>query len=320
MSLYAIGRLIRIAREKANLSQQELCEGICSLSTLSKIENGIQNPTRETLKNLSERLGLDLGLFNIPVSDREAHRQAIEQEISLQIADGKDEYSDLLLEYAQLGINTNIEKQLYQFADTLLRLHTNLPESIALDEFLQAIHLTNPEFNPENPLKQFAFSHTEQLLLHQIAQLFFKTGQEEKAFQIYFDLKSFYDKEEYNELKEKLYPPILYNLSTIVGRKHDYALMVDLCTQSIDYCKERGRLRLFPYFLFNKGYGLAQLGKHADAQIYLGWAFPLFEALDKSEQAAWLSEECNKKFGYHFPVQVQLAPDRRKLFVVDDEP
>ncbi len=74
MAVYAIGRTIRAAREKAGLSQQALCEGICSLPTLSKIENGVQNPSRKTLQYISERLGIDLELFNVPVSDVEAQK------------------------------------------------------------------------------------------------------------------------------------------------------------------------------------------------------------------------------------------------------
>ncbi len=44
---------------KKNISQSELCHGICSQSQISKIEKGMIYPSSILLYQLSERLGID---------------------------------------------------------------------------------------------------------------------------------------------------------------------------------------------------------------------------------------------------------------------
>ncbi|ANC77395.1 hypothetical protein ABE65_011515 [Fictibacillus phosphorivorans] len=51
---------IRYFRKKSNISQNSLSEGICSVSYLSKIENGQNEPSEEILLLLGNRLGIDL--------------------------------------------------------------------------------------------------------------------------------------------------------------------------------------------------------------------------------------------------------------------
>lgn len=54
----AIGDLIRQHREALGLSQEQLCEGICSPVTLSRIETGGQIPSERRLRALMDRLGI----------------------------------------------------------------------------------------------------------------------------------------------------------------------------------------------------------------------------------------------------------------------
>ena len=58
MAYYTVGELIRDARERQKYSQEELSYGICTTSTLSRIENGLQVPGRKILEGLMQRLGL----------------------------------------------------------------------------------------------------------------------------------------------------------------------------------------------------------------------------------------------------------------------
>ncbi len=59
MEFYNLGIIIKELRKKKNISQSELCRGICSQSQISKIEKGIIYPSSILLYQLSERLGVD---------------------------------------------------------------------------------------------------------------------------------------------------------------------------------------------------------------------------------------------------------------------
>ncbi|TKI99596.1 helix-turn-helix transcriptional regulator, partial [Bacillus wiedmannii] len=59
MEFYDLGITIKELRVKKNISQSELCHGICSQSQISKIEKGMIFPSSILLYQLSERLGID---------------------------------------------------------------------------------------------------------------------------------------------------------------------------------------------------------------------------------------------------------------------
>ncbi|MED1862536.1 helix-turn-helix transcriptional regulator [Fictibacillus nanhaiensis] len=59
-----LGEKIRYFRKVKNLSQQEIATGICSVPYLSKIENGVTEPSEEIQHHLAERLGIRLHTTN----------------------------------------------------------------------------------------------------------------------------------------------------------------------------------------------------------------------------------------------------------------
>ena len=58
MNEFRLGTYIKKRREELKMSQEELCEGLCAVSSLSRIENNQQDPSRNLTKNLLERLGI----------------------------------------------------------------------------------------------------------------------------------------------------------------------------------------------------------------------------------------------------------------------
>ena len=55
-----MGYLLKRERLKQDKGQKEICYGICVVSYLSKIENGVVNPEPEIVKKLFERLGINI--------------------------------------------------------------------------------------------------------------------------------------------------------------------------------------------------------------------------------------------------------------------
>ena len=54
------GKIIKFYREKANLTQEQLSKGICSVTHISKIERGITEYSPEITYLLAKRLGIDI--------------------------------------------------------------------------------------------------------------------------------------------------------------------------------------------------------------------------------------------------------------------
>lgn len=56
----SVGRVIYYHRKKQNKTQEQLCQGICSITHLSKIENNSKEVNSETLELLCNRLGISI--------------------------------------------------------------------------------------------------------------------------------------------------------------------------------------------------------------------------------------------------------------------
>lgn len=57
MSNYNVGAVIRLTRQAMNISQEKLCENICSVQTLSRIENGRTSVKKSIYEQLMQRMG-----------------------------------------------------------------------------------------------------------------------------------------------------------------------------------------------------------------------------------------------------------------------
>ena len=68
MAFYLLGDCIRERRERLGVTQEELCEGICSVPTLSKIENGKQGMRLNQYIAIMERLGLPVEPLGVRVT------------------------------------------------------------------------------------------------------------------------------------------------------------------------------------------------------------------------------------------------------------
>ncbi len=90
-----IGELIRKLREKHHYSQEVLAEGICDPSTLSRIENGMQQPNIRNYRLLMERLGekewMDHPTLNADEYQAEALRREIYDDIAFHQFERLDE-------------------------------------------------------------------------------------------------------------------------------------------------------------------------------------------------------------------------------------
>ena len=58
MAHYLVGDMIYENRVVRGYSQEELCFGICSTSSLSRIENNLQVPGKKLFDALMQRLGV----------------------------------------------------------------------------------------------------------------------------------------------------------------------------------------------------------------------------------------------------------------------
>lgn len=106
MQGYNIGYYIRRIRKERGICQEVLYEGLCSRSTLHRIESGEQQPGLFVASQLLQRLGLDESSFLLPLGPQDFEISNLQKETLLP----KDRPSEQWVIPAQLISHSSILK------------------------------------------------------------------------------------------------------------------------------------------------------------------------------------------------------------------
>lgn len=122
MGVYQIGEVIRKTREGLGITQEQLCDGICSVETLSRIENGKRAPSRTNFQALMERMGKCGEKFMpfVRSSDMEIIVKAMD--INIMLARHRDEETEILLKelLEKINLRDNVNRQFVEKTQALI--------------------------------------------------------------------------------------------------------------------------------------------------------------------------------------------------------
>ncbi len=291
MSVFTYGKVIRLRRESLGISQETLADGVCSVSTLSRIENGERRPTKETMELLLQRVGLSenpMGYY----TDEESF--AIHQlKIEMQIATQENKYDDarrLYQERADRLVNpVPINRQFLLFYETILYRERFTPQA-RLKQLETAMRLTCPRYAPDRLPQVMAYS--EILTLNGIAICYSELGKSEDTIRILYHILGFYDRAVVNQ--EEVWrtgPMIYYNLSKYLGLAGRYDECVEVCEQGIRMSNLSGRASRLARIYFNCAWALLRRGASGDrekAEKYARYACYMGRAMEQPEISAFL--------------------------------
>jgi len=240
-------------REELGITQEELADGIISVASLSRIENGGRTPRKENLQSILQRLGYSDSVVN-HVSEKE------DLSIYLMRYDLRQAYimndyvkaEQLLSEFKNLsGDLSPINRQVYEEIDTLLKLNKKeISNSEALERFENALRLTCPKYTRNNLPKFLTFE--EILILNNIALRLNYEGDSDKTIQILYHIKNYYDKH-MCDIEEALRTQtmVLYNLSKFLGLAGRFDESISVCNQGIKLARDTGKCSHLAKTLYN---------------------------------------------------------------------
>lgn len=296
MENFLIGNILREYRTRLNISQEELCFDLCAVSTLSRIESGMQVPGRKLIEALFSKMGISR---SVPITKVDFQRENIEYKINDMIATGKFDIFDLLEEYKNCGEDlTFLEEQFYLFYKTMAEDFFNHDSVKALENYVKALKLSIKDYELDKLPNARLLTKTELMILNNIARIKYFLNQKDKAIELMEFLKSYFEKGIMSEEeKAKNYPVILHDLENWYGMANQNEKVLELCNIGIDICIHYGKLTSFPYQIFNKGYALVKLGKLEEGKENLKLAFEIFKAVKANDDIEygkkWLKENMN---------------------------
>lgn len=127
-----IGNFIKKARKKLGVTQEELCEGVCSISYLSKIENNQIIPNDYYVKEIMEKLDIDEIVYTNSLKEKTYLKRVLNATFYMN----KKELQDIYDEINEIEHNTLINL-------CKLGYHIYFEKDEALDYIMMLEHLLN---------------------------------------------------------------------------------------------------------------------------------------------------------------------------------
>lgn len=196
MENFLLGDFIRQRRLDLGLTQEEVCCGICSPVTLSRLENNHQTPGRTRINAILQRLGLPDDRYYAPMSRHAQELEALKQQIlACNAPDPMDtdahveEGFERIARLERLASpEDRLTRQFILRAKALLgRLDGRYSPGQLQEMLLQAIRITVPRFDTDQ-IEQFLYTSDEIRIINQIASARSTAGDYPAAEHIYHQL------------------------------------------------------------------------------------------------------------------------------------
>lgn len=300
MAIFQLGAIIRYRREQLGISQEELADGICSVPTLSRIENGERMPTKNHYEMLMQRLG-----YSDMSMDFFANKKAFqlhELKTRLRFAYMSNDFplaKTYLEEFDRLLDDpTKIDEQFSVLYHTLLPKEP-YPQNVLRERFEYALKLTCPTYSSSHI--PHVLSYEEIILLNNIAICCNFDHDSKTAISILYALKEYY---EHNMICTdealRTQPMILYNLSKYLGLEKRYDECIEICDIGIQIARRTGRYSLLGETMYNRSWALLRrnrAGDADDAKKTLRQAIAFSDAIDNQQNVAHMKKLYLEHFG-----------------------
>ena len=287
MEFYDLGITIKELRIKKNISQSELCHGICSQSQISKIEKGVIYPSSILLYQLSERLGIDPNnIFALTQNKRLKYVENVKYVIKdcLKQKQYKELYEIVKKEKNLNNFQTKDEKQFLMWHEAIAIFMVDKSIKTALDFLNNALKLTvtNSDFLSEREID----------IMQTIAILHGENKEYEKSINILRRCLTNFNKLDFPRDKEiKL--KIIFNLAKILGHANQHEEVVKYNDMGIKLAINLNTLYLLGELYYGKAWNLLKIKQpnEEDVANNMKKALFIFELTEKENLIKMVKEK-----------------------------
>ena len=190
-----------------------------------------------------------------------------------------------------------LERQYLLFAKASILMKEKHDNESAESILMDAIHITIPDFEPKKGLKRRLLTFTEITIINSIALIKCENAEETTGLKLLLELKAYMEEHEIDqEEKARKYPMIIYNITTILGKKELHQEVYDLCGEAVSFCVEHNKLIALPYLLTNKACAAAETNRPEEAGELFQQAVTLFQVCKKSGNAEYIQSVASSKY------------------------
>ena len=261
MSIFSIGEVIRKQRNLLGISQEELANGICSVSTLSRIENGERVPNKANFDALMQRMGQSGEMYDVYIGDNDFEIHEKKFYIRQAVMCGSSENARILLEGLKAIVQNNdtLTIQFIEYMEVLIE-SAEIKTEAEIKRLETALKMTVPEYG-NIKLCNCLLTFDDITIINNIANAYGNINNYRKAINLFYELKEYIDTRYINsEEIMRTYPLLLSNLSKWLGLEGRYAECIEICDLGVKLSSESGRSKLLGKLLYNKAWCIVKRG------------------------------------------------------------
>ena len=292
-----IGSAIQYYRDIYHISQSKLCKGLCSVSTLSRIEAGERDIDAFILETLLERLGKIPYQFELILTDFDYEVYQSRMEINKLIDDKAiDETYKLITEYDKLASPKGTpHKQFVMVCKAKLNeLEGGKPEA-TIYMLMEAISYTVPDFDTED-LADYFLSTSEFNIILDILQKMISTDMGDRANKTIDQIINYLFWHSQMEQNTSMYPKVAAIAGRFLLEQNDLDKALEICNKGLEINKSSrrigylGELNLIKARITEEKFKAANLWETCDKteciSLYLKayYLFHFFEDYTKAER------------------------------------
>lgn len=307
MQKYFIGDIIKNRRQELKLTQEQICEGICEPVTISRLENGRQTPSMNTLRVLLQRLGLPEDKYYALISKHEIQIDDLKTEVvSANVLKDSQRGLEKIEELEKIADpNDTLLQQFILRSKVLLGKRENgkivpYPFEEELELLYQAIHLTSPRFDIDS-IYEGIYSVDEVKVINQIACSYSDQQDHKTAIDIYYQLLKYIQKHFQNILQSGgLLPLVAYNYSRELNIVKRYQDSIEIAQLGWKACITYGQYHYLPNIIATIAECYHFLGDDEKSKNYYKQAYYIHKALDNQRSIKIITSEVQEYFGTDF--------------------
>ncbi len=273
MQGYNIGYYIKRIRQEKGISQEALYKGLCSRSTIHRIESGKQQPTMFTAIHLLQRLGLDENSFLVPLGPQDFEICNLKKEIVAlnaqfqfeQALERIDRLEKLVAPKDRLAQQFLLRSRaLAGYRQDGERLPYDYPTQRQM--LLDALDITHPDFDLEK-IERCLLSIEDIKSLNQIAITYSETGDRRFAIRIYEQLLRYPGQNLLNiDALLSVVPMLHYNCSRLLGLEKRFEEELEVAQTGYEICVKYNKARMMGGLLLNMACALHELGRQEESK------------------------------------------------------
>ena len=267
MAVFQLGTVIKTRREELGITQEDLADGICSVPTLSRIENGERMPTKDHFEMFMQRLGYSAMSLDFFTDKQDFQTYELKFKVRQEFVSGNYALAGEHMRELESALKapTKIDRQFILLHDALIN-KSKYTNGERLEQLEAAIQLTCPKF--KSGVIPKVLSYDEIILLNNIAICNHAQGNTAQAIEILTALKEYFDHHVISvEEALRTQPMILYNLSKYLGLSGRYDECIEICDLGIRIARMTGRCPLLGETLFNRAWALLQRNRAEDREV-----------------------------------------------------